>query len=128
MYSLRFFHLGPIYHHISVGSHLPSCIRWIPSTIIYPLDPIYQYCNSTESTFYTCTGGMGEEGAEEKGVGGAGVGGGGAGGGNAEQAELGYYKALWDAKFVLSPPGFGADCYRTWQALYFGALPVGIHI
>lgn len=27
-------------------------------------------------------------------------------------------------KFVLSPPGLGLDAYRTWQALYFGRIPI----
>lgn len=28
------------------------------------------------------------------------------------------------AKFVPSPAGLGPDCYRTWEALYLGAVPV----
>ena len=28
------------------------------------------------------------------------------------------------AKFVPSPAGLGPDCYRTWEALYLGAIPV----
>ncbi len=28
------------------------------------------------------------------------------------------------SKYVISPPGAGADCYRTWEALYLGAIPV----
>lgn len=28
------------------------------------------------------------------------------------------------ALFVPSPPGLGPDCYRTWEALYLGAVPV----
>ena len=28
------------------------------------------------------------------------------------------------AKFVLSPPGNGIDCHRTWEAIYLGAVPV----
>jgi len=27
-------------------------------------------------------------------------------------------------KFVLSPPGRGFDCHRTWEAIYLGAVPV----
>jgi hypothetical protein len=27
-------------------------------------------------------------------------------------------------KFVLSPPGRGFDCHRTWEAIYLGAIPV----
>lgn len=26
--------------------------------------------------------------------------------------------------FVLSPPGNGADCHRTWESIYLGAIPV----
>lgn len=26
--------------------------------------------------------------------------------------------------FVISPPGAGPDCYRTWEALYAGAIPI----
>jgi hypothetical protein len=28
------------------------------------------------------------------------------------------------SKFVLSPPGNGPDCHRTWEAIYLGAVPV----
>eukprot|EP00457_Paulinella_chromatophora_P006971 gb/GEZN01006991.1/.p1 GENE.gb/GEZN01006991.1/~~gb/GEZN01006991.1/.p1 ORF type:complete len:434 (+),score=34.09 gb/GEZN01006991.1/:153-1454(+) len=31
---------------------------------------------------------------------------------------------LLSSKFVLSPPGTGIQCYRTWEALYCGAIPV----
>jgi len=27
-------------------------------------------------------------------------------------------------KFVLSPPGKGLDCHRTWEALLMGAIPI----
>ena len=27
-------------------------------------------------------------------------------------------------KFILSPPGAGFDCHRTWEALYLGAIPI----
>jgi len=30
------------------------------------------------------------------------------------------------AKFVLSPPGNGLDCHRTWEVLYVGSIPVVI--
>tara|TARA_B100000497_G_C7616702_1_gene370418 strand:- start:100 stop:1146 length:1047 start_codon:yes stop_codon:yes gene_type:complete len=29
-------------------------------------------------------------------------------------------------KFVLSPPGAGMDCHRTWEALYIGCIPIVI--
>lgn len=35
-----------------------------------------------------------------------------------------YRKALAESKFVLSPPGNGPDCHRTWEALYLGAIPI----
>jgi hypothetical protein len=41
-YCDHFVPLDPIHHHISVGSRPPSYIRWIPSTITYPLDPTHQ--------------------------------------------------------------------------------------
>lgn len=28
------------------------------------------------------------------------------------------------SKFVVSPPGRGLDCHRTWEALYLGAVPL----
>lgn len=35
-----------------------------------------------------------------------------------------YMKELGDAKFVISPPGHGIDCHRTWEALIMGAIPI----
>ena len=35
-----------------------------------------------------------------------------------------YYSALTRTKFVLSPEGHGRDCFRTWEALALGAIPV----
>ena len=35
-----------------------------------------------------------------------------------------YRKLTSDSKFVLSPPGNGADCHRTWEAIYLGAIPI----
>jgi hypothetical protein len=29
-------------------------------------------------------------------------------------------------KFVISPPGNGIDCHRTWEALYVGCIPIVI--
>ncbi|CAF0838104.1 unnamed protein product [Adineta steineri] len=31
------------------------------------------------------------------------------------------------SKFVFSPPGYGIDCYRTWEALYLGSIPIIIN-
>ena len=35
-----------------------------------------------------------------------------------------YRKLLERSRFVISPPGNGADCHRTWEALYLGATPI----
>jgi hypothetical protein len=35
-----------------------------------------------------------------------------------------YLEQVGNAKFVLSPPGNGIDCHRTWEALMLGAAPV----
>lgn len=34
------------------------------------------------------------------------------------------YEILSDYKFILSPPGAGVDCHRTWEALYTGTIPI----
>lgn len=35
-----------------------------------------------------------------------------------------YYSQIASHRFVLSPEGNGIDCYRTWEALYLGAIPI----
>jgi hypothetical protein len=35
-----------------------------------------------------------------------------------------YREILTNSAFVLSPPGNGADCHRTWEAIYLGAIPI----
>ena len=35
-----------------------------------------------------------------------------------------FRRQLAKSLFVLSPPGNGIDCHRTWEAIYFGAIPV----
>jgi hypothetical protein len=35
-----------------------------------------------------------------------------------------YQQELLKSRFVLSPPGNGIDCHRTWEALYLGAIPI----
>ena len=35
-----------------------------------------------------------------------------------------YLKEMAECKFTLSPTGMGPDCYRTWEALYVGSIPV----
>lgn len=37
-----------------------------------------------------------------------------------------YRKLVMRSKFVISPPGNGPDCHRTWEALYLGATPIVI--
>lgn len=35
-----------------------------------------------------------------------------------------YREMLSNSAFVLSPPGNGVDCHRTWEAIYLGAIPI----
>ena len=35
-----------------------------------------------------------------------------------------YLEQIGNAKFVLSPPGNGLDCHRTWEAMLMGAVPI----
>jgi hypothetical protein len=35
-----------------------------------------------------------------------------------------YLSEIARSKFVLSPEGFGIDCYRTWESMYLGAIPI----
>ena len=35
-----------------------------------------------------------------------------------------YRKLVLRSKYVLSPPGNGPDCHRTWEAIYLGAIPI----
>ena len=35
-----------------------------------------------------------------------------------------YREAVKESLFVLSPPGRGLDCHRTWEAIYLGAVPI----
>lgn len=37
-----------------------------------------------------------------------------------------YFRDLSQHKFVLCPPGNGLDCYRIWEALYCGCIPIVI--
>jgi len=37
---------------------------------------------------------------------------------------LDYRLRVRGTKFVISPPGGGMDCHRTWESLYLGAVPV----
>lgn len=35
-----------------------------------------------------------------------------------------YLMDLKKSRFVLSPPGHGIDCYRTWEAILMGSIPI----
>jgi hypothetical protein len=35
-----------------------------------------------------------------------------------------FRKLLLSTKFIVSPPGNGADCHRTWEDIYLGAVPI----
>lgn len=35
-----------------------------------------------------------------------------------------YKKIVTNSKFVLSPPGNGIDCHRTWEAIYLNSRPI----
>ena len=35
-----------------------------------------------------------------------------------------YYSEIAGHRFALSPEGNGIDCYRTWEILYLGAIPI----
>lgn len=37
-----------------------------------------------------------------------------------------YWKSIINHEFILSPPGCGIDCYRIWETLYLGRIPVVI--
>jgi hypothetical protein len=35
-----------------------------------------------------------------------------------------HFQAIRNSQFVISPPGAGPDCYRTWESIYLGSNPV----
>jgi|694.fasta_scaffold00093_56 hypothetical protein len=35
-----------------------------------------------------------------------------------------YYTNIKEHEFILSPPGNGLDCHRTWEILYLGRIPI----
>lgn len=35
-----------------------------------------------------------------------------------------YHQELLTSRYVLSPPGNGLDCHRTWEAIYLGCIPI----
>ena len=38
-----------------------------------------------------------------------------------------YMEEMADFKFTLSPRGYGIDCYRTWEAILIGSIPIVRH-
>ena len=46
------------------------------------------------------------------------------GAGRSDESRLAYYAAMARHEFALSPEGFGADCYRHWECLYLGTIPI----
>jgi hypothetical protein len=34
------------------------------------------------------------------------------------------FRRMAECQFVVSPPGRGYDCYRTWEALAVGCVPI----
>ncbi len=43
---------------------------------------------------------------------------------SATESRLAYLYRLRHVKFVVSPPGNGIDCFRTWEALAMGCVPI----
>ena len=35
-----------------------------------------------------------------------------------------FLRMCGESRFVISPPGNGIDCHRTWEAMYMGAIPI----
>ncbi len=47
---------------------------------------------------------------------------------NVQELEfIDYMKEMADFKFTLSPRGYGIDCYRTWEAILAGSIPIVRH-
>ncbi len=44
-----------------------------------------------------------------------------------KKSQTDYYKDVAQSKFVLSPRGDGLDCWRTWETLLIGSIPVVKH-
>ena len=38
-----------------------------------------------------------------------------------------FYEKAASMQFAISPSGFGVDCYRSWEMLYLGVMPVVLH-
>jgi hypothetical protein len=41
-----------------------------------------------------------------------------------EKTQSAYFKKMSTYSFVASPEGNGADCHRTWEALYLQCIPI----
>jgi hypothetical protein len=35
-----------------------------------------------------------------------------------------YFNEIQSHKYIISPPGHGLDCYRTWETMFFGRVPI----
>ncbi len=46
---------------------------------------------------------------------------------NIEINRTDYYTNIQNHNFCISPPGNGIDCYRTWESLYLGTIPIVIN-
>lgn len=40
------------------------------------------------------------------------------------RSHVDFLRMCGEFRFVISPPGNGIDCHRTWEAMYMGAIPV----
>ncbi|CAB9516762.1 expressed unknown protein [Seminavis robusta] len=45
-------------------------------------------------------------------------------GGSPKRAMENYFEQLASSRFILSPGGAGFDCYRNWEALFMGTIPI----
>ena len=43
-----------------------------------------------------------------------------------EERQIDYFKNISSYKFIISPDGNGADCFRTWEAIYLKTIPIVI--
>ncbi|MGI9659285.1 MAG: hypothetical protein ACR2OD_10285 [Gaiellaceae bacterium] len=48
----------------------------------------------------------------------------GTGHGEHDLGRLAYYRRVGEHRFTISPEGNGADCHRTWEALYLKSIPI----
>ncbi|CAB9526802.1 expressed unknown protein [Seminavis robusta] len=39
-------------------------------------------------------------------------------------SKIEFFQLLSQSKFILSPHGLGLDCYRTWEGLWMGVIPI----